>query len=258
MNQELELELAQIEALLHRAADNFPYPPTPQLAARVRAQLDERRSMADRLPLVGGWRRPLGAVAALMVAAMVALGAAVAIPQSRSALADFFRLSHVRIEREPAGSPTPPALAPGNFARPGSVAEARRISDFPVRLPASDGKPVQPDAVYIQGESYGAPVAIFVYKKAGYDLYETRQGYIDKIIHGSAPVHQISFAGHDAYWVEQGGHIAQFLDSSGRVVIETRRTVDRATLVWEENGVTYRLESSLPQADTVAVAESLQ
>jgi hypothetical protein len=259
MNQDLERELVQIESLLRRAASSFPYPATPNLAAQVRARLDERSSIPNRLPAwPGGWRQRPAFAAWLLAAAVVALVAALSVPASRSALADFFHLSHVRIERGPAGSPTPPPLAPGNFARPSSVEEARRISDFPVRFPTVNGKTLDPDAAYLQGESYGMPVAIFVYEKAGYDLYETRQGYIDKVIHGSAAVHQISFSGHGAYWVEQGGHIARFLDSSGRVVIETQRSVDRATLIWEQDGITYRLESSLPQAETVAVAESLR
>ena len=260
MNQELDRELLQVESLLRRTASSFPYPATPSLAAGVQARLSGPRAMRERLPRwpSGRWQRPAFAATALLAAAVVALAAALVVPASRSALADFFGLSHVRIERAPAGSSTPPPLAPDSFARPSSVEEARGIVDFPVRLPTAGGKTLSPDAVYLQGEEFRAPIAIFVYGKAGYDLYETRDAYISKLIHGQAPVQQISFSGHDAYWVEQGGHIVQFLDPEGRVVIETRRTVDRATLIWEEDGITYRIESSLSQAETVAVAESLR
>ena len=256
MNQQLDGELMQIESLLRRAASSLPYPPTPDLTTRVRARLDERPTIADRLPRFSGWRWPASAVAALAVVAAVAVGAALSLPASRSALADFFHLSHVRIERAPAGSPTPPPLAPGNFARPSSVAFVERVADFPILLPTSDEQRILPDAVYVQGESSRLPTGIFVYRD--YDLYETRLSYFAKAVPDPSLIHNISFDGQAAYWIDQGGHIAQFLDSSGRVVIETRRTVDRATLIWEENGITYRLESSLPQAQTVAVAQSLR
>ncbi len=252
MNQELDRELMQVESLLRRAAADFPYPPTPDIASGVRARLNEPRP--SRWPQLSGlWQRPAFAAGGLVAAVVIALGAAISIPTSRSALADFFGLSHVSFLRDDGASPTPPVLAPSNFARPSSVEEVRGIVDFPVRLPADE-----PDAVYIQGEEFDAPIAIFVYSDAGYDLYETRGSYSQKLIHSELQSHLISFSGHDAYWVEQGGHVVQSLDSEGRVVIESRRTVDRATLIWEEGGITYRIESSLPQAETVAVAESLR
>jgi hypothetical protein len=193
-----------------------------------------------------------------LVAAVLALLAAIAVPSSRSALADFFHLSHVRIEHEQGGSPTPPVLAPSSFARPSSLDEARRAVTFPILLPTRDGKILEPDAVYLQAEEFNATIAIFVFQKASYDVYETRDAYIEKLVHGQDPVDQISFGGHDAYWIEAGGHIVQSLDAEGRVLVETRRTVDRGTLIWEQDGVTYRIESSLSQAQTVAVAESLR
>ncbi len=269
MNEQLDSELMQVESLLRRTASNLSYPPTPDLASSVRVRLNEgsrteamtwrpfgklRAGSEGRL-YQGFWRRPAFAASGLLAALVIVLGAAIAVPTSRSALADFFGLSHVRIERDDGTSPTPSVLAPGNFARPSTLDEVRGIVDFPLRLPTEDGRTLLPDAVYIQGEAFNAPIAIFVY--SDYDIYETRGAYIQKLI-GGADVEKLSFDGHDAYWVEQGGHIVQSLDSDGRVVIETRRTVDRATLIWEEGGITYRIESSLPQAETVAVAQSLR
>jgi hypothetical protein len=256
MNQAPERDLLVIESLLRRAADDFQYPPTPDVAAGVRARLNERPSLTGRL---GPWwpRQAYGVAAAALAAAVVALTAAVAVPGSRSAIADFFHLSHVRIERDQGGSRTPPALSPESFARPTTVGEVRGIVDFPIKLPAAGGRVSRPDATYIQGEQYDAPIAIFVYEQAGYDIYESHDAYINKIIHSATPSRLVSFDGHYAYWVEGGGHVVESLDAEGRVVIETRRTVERATLIWEENGITYRIESSLPQAQTIAVAESL-
>jgi len=69
---------------------------------------------------------------------------------------------------------------------------------------------------------------------------------------------RFEFGGQPALWIDEGGHIASFLDEAGRVVVESRRTVDRATLLWEEGGITYRLETSLSQEEAIRVAESLR
>jgi hypothetical protein len=255
-------ELTGIEALLRRSAAAFRYPPTPAIAAVVAARLREAGAApggsffgtAARL-----WSRRLPRAAlALAAAAAVAIIVSIAVPQSRSALADFFRLSHVRVEREPAVGPTPPALSPESFARPATLADARAAVDFPVRSPVEDGETLEPDAVYLQGESSTAPVVIFVFEDDEFDLYQTRAGIFGKGGPDPSLIHEIEFGGHPALWIDEGGHIATFLDELGRVVVETRRTVDRATLLWEEEGITYRLETPLSQEEAIRIAESLR
>ncbi len=260
MSAELSPEIAQIDALLRRAADGFSYPPTPSLVEAVVARVSQRERAGrwtGALESWWGWPALRVALAVLAVTVLI-VGAALAVPQSRSALAKFFGLSHVRIEVHPTYGPTPPALSPQSFARPASVDEAQRVVDFPLRFPTRGDARLSPDAVYIQGEVGGLPVAIFVYEHEGFDLYQTDRGSFFKEVPGIQSAHQISFAGHDAYWIDEGGHIATFLDAQGRLVIESRRTVGRATLMWEVNGITYRLETSLSQAEAMRVAESLK
>jgi len=250
MSMDLSRELAPVEALLRSAADSFAYPPTPPITRSVRAQLVE----APRAGSERWWSQPAfrAALAVLAAVALIA-GSALAVPQSRSALAKFFGLSHVRVDTQPTGGPTPPALSPESFARPSSLGEAQRAVDFPLRLPVRDAR-VEPDAVYLQGEDAVMPVAILVYED--YDLYQTRLGFFGK---GTDPdlIHEVSFGGHDALWIDEGGHIATFLDEQGRLVVESRRTVGRATLLWEDGGITYRLETSLSQEEAIVLAESL-
>lgn len=257
MNTPADRHVAQMDELLRRAADNFPFPATPALVPAVMATIE--RGPAGARPPLGRWlSSPRLSLAAAFVAVIAGLLAALTVPGSRSAIADFFHLSRITIKQDQGGSPTPPVLAPGNFARPSTIDELNGRLGFALRLPSVDGKTLQPDAVYLQAEEITTPIAILAYRDAGFDLYETRAAYIEKLVRGEAAVHRVIVRGHDAYWVEQGGHIVQSVDSSGRVVIESRRTVDRATLIWEEDGITYRIESSLSQDETVAVAESLR
>jgi hypothetical protein len=266
MNEEFGPE-AQMDAMLRRAARAFTYPPTPAIAAAVEARVRELplrlariRSAIGWLPdaVLGWWLRPAPrlVISALAVAVLIVV-AALAIPRSRSAIADFFGLSHVRVEVGPTAGPTPPVLSPQSFARPSSVDEAQHVVDFALRFPTFDGQRLSPDAVYVEGEASNMPTVIFVYEKKGFDVYQTKLGFFGKGGPDPSLVHQISFAGHPAFWIDEGGHIASFLDDQGRVVVESRRTVGRATLLWEQNGITYRLETDLRQEQAIQVAESL-
>lgn len=253
-------DVSDMDVLLRSAADALVYPATPPIAAAVESRLRQRRRWTAG-PLLGAvadwWPRPLVRfAAAIAVIAAIAAGGALAVPQSRSALADFFHLSHVRVEREPTSGPTPPVVSTDSFARPSTAEAAQQLADFPLRFPTVDGDRRTPGAVYIQGENSNLPTVIFTYED--YDLYQTRLGYFNKGGPDPSLIHDIEFDGQPAYWIDEGGHIASFLDEQGRVVVESRRTVDRATLLWEADGITYRLETGLSQEDAIRVAQSLR
>ena len=254
MTDEMYSELREVDALLRSAARAFSYPSTPALSGVVLPRLSSEEARTGWLDRVR-WQYAVRPAMAMLAALAVVLGTLLAVPQSREALADFFGLSRVRVETVPPG-PTPPALSPESFARPATAADAEAAVDFDLSYPAPDGARLEPAAVYLQGEAQDAPVVIFVYE--AFDLYQTRLGFFGKGGPDPSLIHEIEFGGRPALWIDEGGHIASFLDEQGRVVIESRRTVDRATLLWEENGMTYRLETSLTQTEAVRVAESLR
>jgi hypothetical protein len=102
------------------------------------------------------------------------------------------------------------------------------------------------------------PVAILVFNGAGYDLSQTVTGRFDKQVPDEAQVRQLDIDGNAALWFEGGGHVASFLDQQGRVVVESRRLVSGATLLWQDGPVTYRLETALTLEEAIAVARSLE
>lgn len=258
MSQELGPEIVEIDALLERAGRAFAYPATPPLAEAVLARLPAVRPSQTPFDAVRRWwQQPAARIvtAAVTTVALVA-GGALAVPQSRSALADLFGLSHARIDVVTPGltTPTPPVRPAESFARPVTLQEAQAAVNFPLRVPHEGGVALEPDAVLLVERST-PPVAVFTYEE--FDLYETRDGTFIKNV---APelIHEVEFRGEVAYWIDQGGHIASFLDEQGNEVLEYRRTVERATLLWEEGGVTYRLETSLSQEEALRVAESVR
>lgn len=263
MSEELGAELLEIDALLRRTAGELTYPRTPDITSAVSARLREPAPVSVIVWLLGTvrrwwWKPAFRMFIAVSAVALVVVSVALAIPQSRTALAEFFGLSRVRVEMGPQLSPTPPVLSPDSFARPASLRSAQEAVDFPLRFPTSDGLRQDPDAMYVQGEGSQTPVVIFVYEEQRLDLYQSSQALFYKRASDPSLVQEIEFAGHPALWIAEGGHIASFLDEQGRMVIESRRTVGRATLLWEEQGITYRLETSLSREEAIRVAESLR
>ena len=265
MRQQITSEHGDVEALLRASAEAFDYPRTPNIAARVANRLDDEvrpytfaGSFAGKLRQVLD-RPVLRAAAAVMLVAVVVVSSALVVPQSREALADFFGLSRVKIEIGPVLGPPPPMLSPASFAEPATLSSAQVRVDFAIRLPVMDGARMTPDAVYIQYRAGGAEVVIAVYEEAQFDLYQSAYGFFGKGGIPSADVLQeADVHGYKAIWISGGGHIAWFLDDQERVVVETLRSVERATLLWEEMGVTYRLETSLPLDEAIRIAESLR
>lgn len=265
MSQQLAPEYGDVEALLQASAGALNYPKTPNIAMRVRIQLDDEArsrtiagSFTDRLRQI--MARPVlrAAIAVLLVVAVV-VSSALVVPQSREALADFFGLSHVKIEIGPVLGPPPPVLSPASFAEPARLESAQDSVDFAIRLPVAQGARMTPDAVYIENRSPGAEVVIAVYEEEDFDLYQSANGFFGKGgIPSSDVLVETEVHGQEAIWIGFGGHVARSLDSQGRVLIETERTVERATLLWEEMGVTYRLETSLSLDEAIRIAESLR
>ena len=59
---------------------------------------------------------------------------------------------------------------------------------------------------------------------------------------------------HTAYWLT-GEHILAFYEPPGRDFI---RIISNNVLIWEINGITYRMETDASLEEAVRIAESLQ
>ena len=264
MSQQLTSEHSDVEALLRVSAKAFDYPRTPNIAMGVGLRLDDEARTHVIAAWFTGWLRQVVArpvlriaLAVLLVAAVV-VASALVVPQSREALADFFGLSHVKVEVGPVLELPPPVLSPDSFAEPATLSAAQERVDFVIRLPTVDGTRMTPDAVYIEDRSPGAEVVITVYEEEGFDLYQSAQGHFSKGLPSSDLLLDTTVHGQEAIWIGVGGHIASSLDDQGRVVVETLRSIERATLLWEEMGVTYRLETRMSLEEAIRIAESLR
>jgi hypothetical protein len=237
-----------LELLLQRTAAAMPYPATPQLRASVLTAIAGHDVPQAPSP---ARRRPAFALATV-VAAIAALAAtlALAIPSSRTAIADLFGIDRSKIERLPSPAPgttatplpAPADLPPG--ARPASLDEAGEALGF---APASPSVLGQPEAVYVV--DYPSE-SVVILRYADFDVWQAqpRGGVFVKGVPEGVNVLELrTSARRDVYFIEGGPHIVRIVDDVGQVP-GSERTVDRNTLIFESERAFYRIETDLPRS----------
>lgn len=252
-----ERERQALEALLRQAAGELrlAYPPTPPIAVSVRRQLATRRRppSSARLRLIRA-----AAIAAAVVAALLLIS-----PDVREAVARFFGLETVRIERVatlPAAPSLPPTATPAGEVTPvpppadlfglTTLDEARARTRFEIGLPDSD----PPAYVYFQDLEFAQQV-ILVYPE--FTIFEAEGAIYRKIIAGSTVVEDTRVGDQSALWLTGGEHLVRLQDPSGASRIDYRR-VEGNVLAWEAGDVTYRIETRLTLAEALRIAESIR
>lgn len=248
--------LPQLEDRLLDLGAAIAYPATPALSALVAERL---RQPPRRL----GLGRPLSRGFALAVVATVLLfGIAAAFGLG---------LGGLRLTFGPASfSPLPSILAGPGLGEPTSLAEARRQVTFALRVPALP-ELRDPDLVYLAEPPVGGAVTLLYGERDGFpadaatstSLIVTQfradigPEVFEKLIHSGVSVTSARVHGAVAWWVVGGDHFFFYRDAYGRPVESTLRLASD-TLIWQEGGVTHRVEGAPSLVDAVRVGESLR
>jgi hypothetical protein len=255
----------ELERALRAFAPRYPYPPTPNLAVRVRTRIVA--SPVRRRPGRAPWGDPrrLALVAALL---LVLLGtAALVIPGSRDAIAHFFHVQGVIVNRVPSPAPslTPPTSL--NLGRLTTITDAQAAVRFTIAVPARLGPP---DAVYVASGPPGGEVALAYTPRPGIPLVRQTglgvlitefrgdliPGYITKEVGPGGTVEEVSVNGDPGWWIAGEPHTILVRVGPDSSQLETLRLAAN-TLVWAHGGVTYRIESDLSKGDAIRIAGSL-
>ncbi|MEU4774620.1 hypothetical protein [Micromonospora sp. NPDC023644] len=236
---DLERELRDLSAWLET-------PDPPHVAARVRARL------AAPAPRPRRWRYLL---AAALTAAVVAV-----LPPGRAALADaaagLLRFAGVTIATTP-----DPALPTGAASalpsqRPATVVEAQRKVRFPIRTPTRLGPPEQVLVADPDGAGF-CRVATLLYRGGALRI-DAFDGRLDLAFHkgASAPgATWVRVNADFAVWIG-APHALSYVDREGTVRRETARLA-ASTLIWQQAGVSYRIEGDLTRPEAIEIARSL-
>jgi len=253
---ELETTLTEIGALLD-------YPRPARLADAVRVRLREPRAARRRLRIAF--------VPAAATLVLLLLVVALALPAVRAAATEFLRLRGIDIFPSATIAPRPTPSAGVTF--PGervSLDEAQRRVHFTITTPR-DTRLGAPDEVRVdvvgQNERvtlvYVSRSSIPVSREAGVSaaVIEFR-GAVDASLFGKTVgpgtrLESVTVNGSPGFWLEGQPHFFVWRDPSGNFQQETLRLAG-STLIWEQDGVTIRLEADLTRDDALAIAASFR
>jgi hypothetical protein len=246
-----ELELALVDLGRH-----VEFPPTPDLTPRVRARLAEKPSRARSL--ARGYRNRVAIALAVLA---VAVGAVMAVPQTRAAILEFFRLRGVTIERVDE-LPTVPINEDFNKLFLGeqvTLDEARDRADFEVLLPEALG---DPDGVYFQGSPPGGMVS-FVYGSAEEpralftQFRASVENAVFKKVEAGTDIEAVTVEGQPGFYLSGEPHVFGYVDADDQFREETVRLVGNV-LLWERRPLTLRLEGDLSRDEALDIARSVR
>lgn len=254
----------EFEKRLTDIAKGMDYPPTPDIAGFVSARL--RPAKPPRLIS----RR----LAWSLTIVLILLSSLLLIPPARAAILEFIQIGIVRIFPRPIEPTTEiPITATSEFQTPATatpetilpfldsiagrtdLADARRIADYPILFPTYPSDIGEPDYVYVQDAEGSMTILVWMDSQ---DRVRLSLHFIPAgswAIHKFVPeiIEETSVNGNRAIWAE-GPYPLRLIDGD----LEVTRLITGRVLIWEEGGITYRLESDQPLDEAVKIAESLR
>jgi len=226
----------QVAAALTALGPELDYPPTPSLRNAVLVRLETERAIGARpvLPRRALWSRRR-----------------------------MFAIGSIEIRVQPGGTPSAslPPVTPRALGDPVPAEEAVALAGFEPSLPS--GPP--PDEVYVIDSPFGDPGLLYAWRpSATYPaLPGTEWGLVLLTLQGDEEtVVKDVQAFEDVHDASVGGARGAWIPVPHTLTVETEDgtetfSVQGNVLIWEVDGVTYRLETSLDRASALEIARSV-
>jgi hypothetical protein len=239
-----------LERELRSLGAELSFPAAPDLVPSVRARLEAGPA---RRPLL---RRPLVAVLAALA---LAVAAAMAVPQARTAILEFLRIQGATVERVD----EPPAVRRVDLglALPVSLAEARDGLAFEPLVPDFP-ELGRPDAIYLDRHAFGGQVVFLYGTEAEPRLLvsefrgDTNPDFIAKEAGPETSIEPVTVDGEPGFWVSGEPHEFMYLGPDGEPRFDTIRLAGNA-LLWQRERLTLRIEGAITKERALALAETL-
>ncbi len=231
--------MTELERALYAVGRGLELPDTPQLASRVRGRIERRSRM--RL-----------AVAAVLAAAVVGVGIALAVPPARSAILRFFHLGAATVERVETLPPAEQRPLAAGFGPARTRAGAEQVAGVRIALPRFEhGAPTRyyalPGLVATSFRSDGKPVLLV-------ELAGEQLGFAKKFASPPTRIEPARVSGvFFAFWLSGGEHVVQWSTPAGRPRELATRLAGNV-LIWQARGRTYRLEGELTRRQALRLA----
>jgi hypothetical protein len=244
--------MAELEQALRSIGRELEFPSTPDLSTRVRRRLAE----GDRPRRIFVPRRAV--VIALAVLA-VSVGAVLAVPPARSTVFDWLGIGSVTIryvEELPPVSKATPDLGLGERV---SLAEARRLAGYPIRVPTVDGLD-DPPKVYYRDDP--ARQVAFLYGSEDEPKLLITQanaaGAVQKLVGAGTEVELVVVEpGTAGAWLSGAKH-GLFYPGGEVQGEEPFRLVGNALVFETAARTTVRIEAEISKAEAIRIARSMR
>jgi hypothetical protein len=182
---------------------------------------------------------------AVALAAVLAVAAAFAVPQSRGAILRFLHLGGVEVRFVDTLPRAEERALGAGLGRPVTVADARSIVSGGLLLPPVDAR------LYADGLVVSV---VFGHDGRPVLLSELPGGggiFLKKLAAGETAVEPVTVGGDDGLWLAGARHVVGFPRRPPRLAGNV--------LLWEHGATTYRLEGpDLARSDAIRVALSLR
>ena len=254
----------ELERTLAEVGRRLAYPSGANVSAAVR----ERIGAPGRAGLLEAFRRhrvlaPAFAVALLLVA----IG--LASPDVRGAAGEFLRLRGIDIFPVPSVPNVSPS-APVFGGQRMTLDEARRVVRFTLRVPGAPELGA-PDDVYVDASGPSDRVTLVYRQRSGIPVSPAAgvsavivefRGSLDDVLLGKATgpgtrIEAVTVNGGRGFWLEGEPHLFFYRDPAGNAQPDTLRLAGN-TLVWEQDGLTIRLEAETTKEQALRIASSVR
>ncbi|SEC80251.1 hypothetical protein SAMN04489727_5145 [Amycolatopsis tolypomycina] len=232
---------ARLAAALRALGERLEVPPAPDVREAVLARLPAR---PRRRPVVPRWA---GIAAALL---LVFAAAVTFSPAVRATVTDLLRFAGIELRTEPGPPVRGQGLLPGE--RSVELAEARRLTAFPIGVPAALGPP---DDVRVTGAPTRVVSLLYQGGTVRIDEFDGQLGPVFEKFLGMSGGRRVSVAGAPAIWIDRP-HELMYVDRTGQWRTETAR-LSAQSLLWQRGAVTYRLEGAFAVEEALRIAATV-
>lgn len=236
MTNELEQQLLALRARLE-------LPPAPDIVPAVLARLPERRPRRAR---------PAGrTLAAMLAAALVLAGTAMAVPGTRHAILRVLGLGGVRIEHVPRLPQVPTSTGTRlGLGQRIPFARARNAASFTALLPA------HPTAAYLDHDVPGGRISLLTGTALIIEFRGTTIPFIAKLIGPGTRAKRLHVNGGPGVYLHGAPHQVIFEPSTGQIHTDPIRLAGNV-LIWQQGPLTLRIEGTHTLQHALTLANAL-
>lgn len=248
----------QLETTLSELAASVDWPDgSPYLPTRVIARIEAVQAQRW-LPV---WRR----LSIALSIVLVIVGVLVFSPSARQAVANLFSTAGIRVDF--ATDPPPATAAELDLGVRINLADLAQQLDFTLRQPAGE-KPGPPSGVYLTRDGQVNMVwegnqTLSTAGDAGVALLLTQSNagngpaFAYKTISPNTEVQIVMVEGVPGLWIEGAPHTITLLDTEANAIAVSTRLAANV-LLWEAEGINYRLETRGNLHSVLFFVESLE